>query len=561
MSAIALEINRASLAAAPEPLLPELAPPVPFPVEALPPILRAAAEAIAEHVKAPPVLAAHAVLGAAAHLAQARVNAPHLHKPEGMPCSLFLLTLADSGDRKSECQRLAFKIIDEAEREARKQWQDECRRIKAEQRGDGKKKPKGEPPAMPPDPRTVYASDASFSKIVANFIHGQSYASWSTDEGGQFFGGHSLANKETRTATLGGLVRLFDTGYTERDRASNNLDGSGFAYGRRLSIILLAQEITVRAALSDPLLQGQGFLPRFLFASAPSLAGTRFLSAEDLERKSYGDARLQRFWERCRDVYLECPVNADQEGALAPPVLALDDAARAEWLNFYNRTEGAQAPLQELDTLKPFASRAGELARRLAAVLAFFEGKPAIDGETMRSACEIVWHSLSEWARYIDASRVDPNARIAQNLMRWLTDPKRAGKWRTFTRDQLGKGGPPVIRTSSKTRDRALALLVKSGHLFTVDEKCFSIPPTAVFAETAESPIVTRFLTAENLRSVADTRGRPEPSPSQSAEIRSLPQKARSLKRDHSDVSAESAESANTPGASAHEGGFIEIEL
>lgn len=559
MSAIALEINRAPLAAPPEPLLPELAPPVPFPMEALPPILRAAAEAIAEHVKAPPVLAAHAVIGAAAHLAQARVNAPHLHKPDGMPCSLFLLTLADSGDRKSECQQLAFKVIDEAEREARKQWQDECRRIKAEQRGDGKKKPKGEAPAMPPDPRTVYASDASFSKIVANFIHGQSYASWSTDEGGQFFGGHSMVS-DTRTATLGGLVRLFNTGYTERDRASNNLDGSGFAYGRRLSILLLAQEIAVRGALSDPLLHGQGFLPRFLFASASSLAGTRFLSAEDLERKSYGDARLQRFWERCRDVYLECPVNADEEGALAPPVLALNDAARAAWLDFYNRTEGAQAPLQELDALKPFASRAGELARRVAAVLAFFERRSVIDADTMRQACEIVGHSLSEWARYTDAARVDPIAQAAHHLMQWLRAPKHAAKWQTFTRNELGKSGPPSVRRARR-RDRVLALLEERRHLFTPDGKLFHIGPPADFAETAESHVVTGFPSADNLRRVADIRGRPEPAPSQSAEIRNLPQKIRNLKRDDSDVSADSADSADPRSAKTHEGGFIEIEL
>ena len=559
MSAILREIERAPRAAMPEPLLPELAPPNPFPMDALPPILRAAAEAIADHVKAPQVLAAHAVIGATAHLAQARVNAPHMHAPDGMPCSLFLLTLADSGDRKSECQRLAFKVVDEAEREGRKQWQGECERIKAAHRGDGKKKPKADAPAMPPDPRTVYASDASFSKIVANFIHGQSYASWSTDEGGQFFGGHSMVS-DTRTATLGGLVCLFDKGFAERDRATNNLDGSGFAYGRRLSVLLLAQEIAVRQALADPLLRGQGFLPRFLFASAPSLAGTRFLTPDDLERQSYADARLQRFWARCREIYIEHPVISDEGGSLSPPVIVMNDAAQSEWLAFYNHTEGAQAPLQELHGLKPFASRAGELARRVATVLAFFERSTVIDGDTMRSACKIVGHSLAEWARYTDAARVDPTAQTAHDLMQWLRAPKRADKWQTFTRDEIGKSGPPAVRSAAR-RDRVLSLLVERYHLTTADEKRFHIAPPADFAESAESHIVKGFSSAEDLRTSAENRGTAHGDGAAPAKIRNLPQNVRKLIRDHSDLSAQSADSADPPDENAQSAGLIEVEL
>lgn len=542
MSAILREIERAPHAAPPEPLLPELAAPAPFPMAALPPILRGAAEAIAEHVKAPVVLAAHSVIAAAAHLAQARINAPHLHKLDGMPCSLFLLTLGDSGDRKSECQRLAFKVIDESEREARMGWQDECSRMKAEHSGNGRKKDKSEPPPMPPDPRTVYASDASFSKIVANLIHGQSFASWSTDEGGAFFGGHSMVS-DTRIATLGGLVKLFDNGSAERDRATNNLDGSGFAYGRRLSILLLAQEIAVRGALSDPLLRGQGFLPRFLFASAQSLAGTRFLTAADLERKSYADARLQRLWERCRCILNGDPINADDSGALTPPVITMTEGASAAWLDFYNRTEGAQAALQALHGLKPFAGRAGELARRLAAALAFFEQRPTIGADTMHSACEIVGHSLSEWARYTDAARIDPTAQTAHDLMQWLRNPRRAAKWQTFTRDEIGKSGPPAIRSASQ-RDRVLALLVERRHLTTADGKRFLIAPPADSAEAAESLTNAGFSSADDLRKPAETRVIEQGDGASSVKIRSLPQTFRSPKARQHYVSAESAESA-----------------
>ncbi|MEF9673230.1 DUF3987 domain-containing protein [Pseudomonas sp. PCH446] len=255
--------------------------------------------AIAEHVQAPLALAAQCVIGAVVYLAQTRVNAPHINNPAGMPCSMFLLTLADSGDRKSECRRQAFKNVDEAEAKARTDHKKACAEMDSYARGlKGKQLEQHltENP-RPADPRTQY-SDATFEPIAGAFIRGMSAASWDTDEGGQVLGGASL-KADTRAATLGGLVKAFDTGSFERTRSHGNLEGSGVAYHRRLSLHLLAQAVTVNDALADPLLRAQGFLPRFLFASPASLAGTRVLTAEQLGRKAYDDLRLQRYWARC----------------------------------------------------------------------------------------------------------------------------------------------------------------------------------------------------------------------------------------------------------------------
>jgi len=486
---------------APEPLQPDVASAAPYPIESLPLLMRAGAQAIAYHVQAPLELAAQCVIGAAVYLAQTRVNAPHIHRLEGMPASMFQLTLADSGARKSECRRLAFKPVDEAEKEARQNHRQACKDITDFASGlDGKplKKYMAENP-LPVDPRTQY-TDATFEPIAGAFIRGMAAASWDTDEGGQMLGGASL-KADTRTATLGSLVKVNDDGSIERTRAGGNIEGSGFANHRRLSIHLLAQPVTVAEALSDPLLCGQGFLPRFLFASPASLAGSRFLTPAKLAEKAYADPRLQRYWARCEEIQATPTAVDHNTGEVHAPVLAMDADADEIWLSFYNETEGEQATLGEYAGLKPFASRAGELARRLAAVLACFEGRQTIGFEIMASACAIVRHSLSEWARYADAAKPDQSLTNAAALMEWL----HANQWASFDARSLLREGPRFVRKSAKHRDALLALLVDKRHLLTSDGKQYRLHPLATTATTATSPVVTGKGVGDRLATSGDT--------------------------------------------------------
>lgn len=260
----------------PKPLLPDTAPPTPYPLDDLPYVMRGVVEAIVEHAMVPAAIAGQCVIGAATHLAQTRVNAWHPKgKPEGALCSLFMLSLFDSGEGKSSARELAFKTIDEAEKEARAHYRQACAEIEA-MAGGLKGKARDEFLAahpLPPDPKSQF-SDATYEPIVGDFIRGKSAASWDTDEGGQMLGGHSF-KADTNVATLGGLTTAFSSGKFERTRSRGNLEGSGVAYNRRLSIHLMAQPVAVASALSDPLLVGQGFLPRFLFAAPGSLAGDR----------------------------------------------------------------------------------------------------------------------------------------------------------------------------------------------------------------------------------------------------------------------------------------------
>ncbi len=471
----------------PRPLLPDAAPPSPYPLDALTYELRSAAEAIMEHEQVPAAIAGQCVIGAATYLAQTRANAWHPRgKPGGAPCSLFMLSLFGSGEGKSSARKLAFKVIDEAEKEATTRYRKAYEQIMlcADQlKGKAREEYLAENP-LPADPKTQY-SDATFEPIAGDFIRGKPAACWDTDEGGQMLGGASLKS-DTVAATLGGLTKGYDDGSFERARARGNAEGSGVAFNRRLSIHLLAQPITVVESLANPLLTGQGFLARFLLAAPDSLAGTCFITVESLERSAYDDPRLQSHWARCQEI-ITSPEHIDSDtGEVTPPVLTPNADAIKTWVNFRNEIEHDLGPLGNFAGLKPFARRGAEQALRLATVLSFYEGADHIDGDCMDRACKLARYSLNEWLRYTSVGSINPDLKRAADLMTWLLDPKRAANWQEFHINKLGKSGPPAIR-SAKVRDKTLNILIKHCYLLTSDNKTFRINDFAENEDYEES--------------------------------------------------------------------------
>jgi hypothetical protein len=94
----------------PIPLIAELGKSAPFPVDALGPILAPAAEAIASKVQAPIEIAGQSVLAAAALVAQPFADVQMLFG-QTRPLSLFHITIASSGDRKTSVDAEALWAI------------------------------------------------------------------------------------------------------------------------------------------------------------------------------------------------------------------------------------------------------------------------------------------------------------------------------------------------------------------------------------------------------------------------------------------------------------------
>lgn len=425
-----------------------------YPVEAFPAIARDAIEAIAWHVQAPMGLAGQCVLGTMAYIAQIHVNAPDRHKPEGMPCSLFILSEGASGDRKSACHDLADKVIKERERLMQKEYSDDLKAYFSASH-DPKDKPQ-----QPRNPRAIF-TDATIESIVSAFVCGDiTNGAWISDEGGHFFGGATMKGDTMKNA-LSVLVKFFDKGIADRARSKSNENGSGTVYDVRLMFNLLGQREVLREALTDPLLRGQGFLPRFIFAASQSLAGDRPESRETLNRKTYADPRLQRFWQHVGSLLPDPtdPISMQQFREIEAnprPVLELDDAAIDVWLDFYNLTERLQKAEGKYEYMRAFAGRSGELARRVAAVFACFEQKTLIDEAAMRGACAVVQYSLDEWLRYADATQVSVVDQQAQRLETWLISECKKHRVTSLSRVHVMQFCPITALRKAKALNSAL---------------------------------------------------------------------------------------------------------
>lgn len=391
-----------------------------YPIHALPPLARDAVIAIAEHVQAPIGMTAQCVIGAMSHIAQAHVNAPHPFNPQGEPCSLYLLTEGQSGSRKSTSRNMADKAIIQHERKQYELYRRDLEQWKSGQASLNKKDKEAYSAENPPphDPSTLY-SDITLESIAGLYVDGiLNNASIASDEAGQFFGGYTMKG-DTRTQAIGGYAKLFDDGFVERTRSKSNLNGSGRAYDVRLTFNLQGQHEVLSDALKDPVLRGQGFLPRFILTIPENLAGTRLQDAIYRSKNANHDHRLIAYWTRCEYLLDDCPrPQGGQELHNGRYVIPMNDEAKEIDASFYNMFEELQGKGKRYEYLQAFASRASQLARRLATVFAYFEGLQWIDAKTLTGACEVVKHSLNEWAMYADIEVKTESD--AERLIKWL---------------------------------------------------------------------------------------------------------------------------------------------
>lgn len=472
----------------PLPLLPELEKSAPYPLPALGDLIGDAAKAIVEAVQVPTALAAQSVLSAAAMAAQAHGNAQRAGQQ--IPLSLFALTVAESGDRKSAADRLALQAHQQHQRELLEQYKADAKEYRDQRdayqkaRANILDKAKGDPesvadelgnllePEAPPLP-FILSEEPTLEGLQKSLLRGHPSQGLFSDEGGQFFGGHAT-KPENALKSVAGLSKLWDGAPISRTRASEG--ESSARYGCRLSAHLMIQPIVATEVLSSPIMQGQGFLARFLIAWPESLAGTRFYRDADPSR----DRRLSRYWQRMARLLAQEPIK-DENGELTPPTLVLEPAALAAWIEEHDAIERQLGQGGDMQEIKPTAAKGAENLLRIAGVFAVVEGKQSICAELIKRAAVLVSWYLTEALRLTNPSKVDPRLLQAQRLLDWLLTNQRY----SFDARTLQREGPAFIRKSAKQRDSILAVLVEHRWLNTADGKTFNLAPSATSATCA----------------------------------------------------------------------------
>jgi hypothetical protein len=418
----------------PQPLLREIPPGAPYPTEVLGP-LRPAVEAVQGATQAPVAIPAASALAVASLAVQGHADVESLGGPR--PLSLYLLTVARSGERKTSCDAPLLAELRAYEREqarahrdafaswqnAHALWAGERSRILGEakaNKGEGRTAAQadlealGPEPAMPPLPdRTV--TEPTFEGLTRLFAHGQPSLGLFSDEGGQFLGGHGM-NADNRQKTLAALNDLWQGNPIRRTRAG---DGHVTLHGRRLALHIMAQPVVAQGFMADPLAEGTGFLARCLIAEPPSAIGSRFHANARPD-----PAALAAFGARLREI-LEVPLPMCEETReLRPRLLPLSAKARELLVRFADVVEAAQAPGGDFAHITAAGSKAAEQACRIAGVLCLWRDLNAeeVDLDAMEWGIRLAEYYLGEAARLADAAAVTGEIDRAERLRRWLLD-------------------------------------------------------------------------------------------------------------------------------------------
>lgn len=434
--------------------------PEPYPLDALPDTIRAAAEEVAGFVKAPAALVASSALAALSLACQAHIDAKRAEKLHG-PVGLFLLTIADSGERKSTCDGFftsAIRQYQEEQAEAMKPaikeyqaaiaaWEAERDGILSAVKDAGKKgKPtdklrgdlaqlqqeKPEPPRVP----RLILGDETPENLAWGLAKQWPSAGVLSSEAGVVFGSHGMG-KDSAMRNLALLNVLWDGGTHSIGRRTSE---SFTVRGARLTMGLMVQETTLREYFSKSggLARGTGFLARFLVAWPESTQGQRPFTEPPANWP-----HLAAFHRRIAAI-LNQPAPIDEDGTLTPAMLSLAPDAKAAWVGYHDAIESELASGGELYDVRDVASKSADNAARLAALFQQFEHGMggAIGLDSFERASRITaWH-LSEARRFFGELALPAELADAARLDSWLIEYCRKGRTHFVGKNHVRQHGP-----------------------------------------------------------------------------------------------------------------------
>jgi putative DNA primase/helicase len=459
----------------------------PYPIDALPGAIGAAVRDVVGFVQCPPALAACSALSALSLVGQGLAD---VRRTEGLtgPCSLFILAIADSGERKTTCDGFFLSSLraweaaqiegakpDQAQHaadlDAWEAQRDGLRlKIKENSRKDHASEAEGRElrelevgkPTPPRVPRLLYV-EATPEALAFKLATVWPSAGVLSSEAGIVFGGHGNRS-ESVMRNLAQLNVLWDGGMLPIDRRTSE---SFVVRGARLTMGLAVQPDTVRTFLeaTKGLARGSGFAARFLIAWPTSTQGYRPL--KDAPEKWPG---LSAFHRRIEEL-LRLPLPITEAGTLEPTVLPLDPKAKAAWVGFADDVEIELRPGGDMEQARDVASKAADNAARLAALFHNFEHGPvgAVGVDHVLAAATIVgWH-LYEARRFLGEMALPVEAVNAARLESWLVDKCRSERLDGVSTRDVMRMGPNPTR-ARKALEAAVAELVEAGRARLVQE-------------------------------------------------------------------------------------------
>lgn len=447
----------------------------PYPLKHFHLIIHDAALEMHQNVKAPDALVGMAFLTAIAVACQGLID---VRLPTGQirPVSLNLVTIAESGERKSVVEGLTSAPIYEHDELCAKKYIDDIAEyqiefrfwksvnsginreiIKLTQKGESVdaqyqklKEHAAKTPIKPRLRRTIRQNTTEKAIMEALQGNGESIALIS-DEGEIILKSGAMNQTGTLNKGWDGGPLTFDRGDAESLIASNP----------RLTVSFMVQPVVFQDfhERHGNVTRGSGHWARYLVGWPDSTQGVRFMSYEDAKW-----IHLPKFHARVTELIEEYG-RLVEAGEVERKVVEFSEEAKMRWIDLVNVTESWLQPWGYLKDMKDFASKAMEIVGRVAALLHWFskqEGKISVD--TFERAHAIVeWH-LHEFKRIFPPQSAMPTVQVdAQKLGRYLQSHYAQNGFTTAPKNDVLNKGPIRPRNALEA---ALDYLAAQGHIY-----------------------------------------------------------------------------------------------
>ena len=434
----------------------------PFPVDALPSVMRTAVLRVHEVVQAPLDMICQSFLAAATLAVQPYADL--LIDGRRFPISNNFVAVGESGERKSATDRIATGPLKDRQRResegfhqgkqayeaALAAWQTSRKMAFKETDKDvieALLKQLGEEPKHVQPFYLV--EEPSFEGLERAYAEGRYTLGLFSDEGGRFLGGYAMS-KDNQTKTVTGMSKLWDGEPIDRVRGG---DGLSVLYGRRFSMHLMIQPVLCGQLFGNSMMTGQGFLSRCLCSYPASTIGWRPYKALDLS----ADPAILAYNEAINSI-LDRPLPLDEriEMGLKPVMLTLANDAKPVWIAFADHIEKLQREGGDLYPIKGFASKAAEHAARIAGVLAVFEEPEAteIQVDAVNGGIVIAQYYIGEALRLFHSASDDQELILAQKVFDWGMQQQNG----IIALADLYRCGPNAVR-DKKTATRMIEIL------------------------------------------------------------------------------------------------------
>ena len=457
-----------------------------FPVMSLPKRIHQAIFEVWAETKAPLPLVVTSALSALS------VACQHLFdtsRPNGMtsPCSLFFITIADSGERKTSSDKFFTRPIRDFEKnhlEENGQRQAEyttsldiwkakevgLKRViqrmvsKNEKCDEAEQQLRQHHENMPEKPliMRMLFDDVSPTAIISSLHDQWPSAGILSDEAGKLFNSKTFDN-------IGLYNKLWDGDAISLDR--HRTTDSYTVTNGRLTISLMSQQKTFRDFLEKQgnLARDNGFLARCLTCWPQSTQGTRQIQADTATNNNSSKPALDEF-NRVINVLLDQSWHRHQSDQPRKVVTMSSEAARA-WNHYYNQIESSIGPSGMYADVRDGASKAAENISRLACLFQAFESCESPDewqiSEAMVNSAHVVcmWYMNNFKIIFGQQSILSEDTQNANELWAWL-DMKWAqnNAW-LISKNEIRQFGPWKIR-SKKRLDMALENLHSRGLIY-----------------------------------------------------------------------------------------------